>query len=429
MLADFSASKPREIFRKVALERLSSPDQLDLLTQVVGTKGWLVLGTLAFAVLVATIWGVFGEIPSKVSGQAMLTRAGGVFDVPATAQGRVAELDVDVGDVVKANQVVARIEQPELEYEISSLQSRLAELKVRQASQKGFERRGTELQGELLAARRKQMEEKIRLGVANQKTVEDRIKTEEVLLQQGLITKQTLLNSRIELEQVRQDTETARSQLQQLSLQSLDARKQSDAEAANLGLQIADVERQIGAQKERLALQSVVRSPYGGRILEIKSGRAGALVGLGASLFTLERDAEDGAGPLEAVIFVSAYDGPSVHPGMDVQISPGSVKPEEHGFMLGRVRWVSSYPSSQQGIMQLLQNEKLVSALSGHGPPIKIVADLLADPSTPSGYKWSSGRGPEFQVKSGTLANATITTEKRPPIALVIPALKKFLGV
>ena len=75
MLADLSASKPREIFRKVALERLSSPDQLDLLTQVVGTKGWLVLATLAFAVLVATVWGIFGEIPSKVSGQSMLTSA------------------------------------------------------------------------------------------------------------------------------------------------------------------------------------------------------------------------------------------------------------------------------------------------------------------------------------------------------------------
>jgi len=429
MLSDFAASKPREIFRKVALERLSSPDQLDLLTQVVGTKGWLVLGTLAFAVLVATVWGVFGEIPSKVSGQAMLTRAGGVFDVPATAQGRVAELDVGVGDVVKPNQVVARIEQPELEYEIQSLQSRLAELKARQASLQGFERRGTALQGELLASRQQQIEEKIRLATTHEKTLEDRIRSEETLLQQGLITKQTLLNSRIELEQLRQDTEGAKSQLRQLSLQNLDARKQSDAEAANLSLQIADLERQIGAQKERLALQSVVRSPYGGRILEIKSGRAGALVGLGSSLFTLERDAQSSGGPLEAVIFVSAYDGPSVHPGMEVQISPGSVKPEEHGFMLGKVRWVSSYPSSQQGIMQMLQNEKLVSALTGEGPPIKVIADLVPDATTPSGYKWSSGRGPDFEVKSGTLSTVTITTEKRPPIALVIPALKKFLGV
>jgi HlyD family secretion protein len=97
--------------------------------------------------------------------------------------------------------------------------------------------------------------------------------------------------------------------------------------------------------------------------------------------------------------------------------------------MLARVRWVSSYPSSQQGIMQMLQNEKLVSTLTGSGPPIKVIADLMPDPSTPSGYKWSSGRGPDFEVKSGTLANVTITTEKRRPIALVIPALKKFLGV
>ena len=218
MLADFSASKPREIFRKVALERLSSPDQLDLLTQVVGTKGWLVLVTLAFAVLVATIWGIFGEIPSKVSGQAMLTRSTGVFDVPSTAQGRVAELKVEVGDIVKADQVVARIEQPELVYEIQSLQLRLDELKAREASLQGFAKRGTELQGELLLARQQQIEDKIKLNTTNQKTLQDRIKSEQVLLEQGLITKQTLLNSQMELEQLRQDTEAAKSQLRQLSL-------------------------------------------------------------------------------------------------------------------------------------------------------------------------------------------------------------------
>lgn len=429
MLAELQSTKPREIFRKVALERLSSPDQLDLLTQVVSPKGWLVMLTLAFAVLVATIWGIFGSIPSKVAGQAMLTRSGGVFDVPATAQGRVASLEVEVGGTVKEGQVVARIEQPELTYEIVAMESRLKELRGRQESLGDFGRRRGELQGELLASREAQIRERITLGERNAAALEERIATERQLLERGLITRQTLLNSQIEVEQVRQEVQNQRSLLRQGSLQDLETRKQAEAEAANVALQITDLERQIGALRERLDLQSVVRSPYGGRILEIKSGRAGGVVGLGASLFTLERDADPRAAPLEAVIFVSAFDGPSVKPGMDVQISPGNVKPEEHGFMLGRVRWVSSYPSSDQGIMQLLQNEKLVSALSGSGPPIKIIADLVPDTATPSGYRWSSREGPEIAITSGTLATATIVTETRRPIALVIPALRKWMGV
>ena len=35
------------IFRKVALERLSSPEQLDQLLQVTDPKGWMALGALA----------------------------------------------------------------------------------------------------------------------------------------------------------------------------------------------------------------------------------------------------------------------------------------------------------------------------------------------------------------------------------------------
>jgi HlyD family secretion protein len=348
--------------------------------------------------------------------------------VPSTAQGRVAELLVEVGSNVDAGQVVAKIEQPELSSEIESLKGRLGELRAREGNLQSFVQRGEVISVDLTQVRRKQFEEKARLLDRQIATLDERTRVETQLLEQGLITRQTLLNTQIEQEQIRQDLQASKAQLQQLSLQSLESKKQSDLELANVRLQISDLERQLAALSEKLKLQAVVRSPYAGRILEIKSGRAGALVGLGASLFTLEREMEK-TGPLEAVIFVSAFDGPAVKVGMSVQISPGNVKPEEHGYIVGKVRWVSSYPASDQGIMQLLQNEKLVQALGGEGPPIKIIADLSVDPSTPSGYKWSSRSGPDMQVRSGTLATASITTESRRPIALVIPAARKFLGV
>lgn len=428
MISDLQSTKPREIFRKAALDRLSSPDQLDLLSQVVGSKGWMVLITLCFAVLVATGWGVFGEIPSKVSGQAMITQASGIFDVPATAQGRVAELKVAVGDLVKAGQVVARIEQPELVYEVSSLNARISEFRAREDSLKTFSKRGVQLQGELLTSKQSGLNARLAQAERNIATLQERIRADEQLLERGLITRQTLLDSQLRKEQVNQEIRSIRSELGQLSLQNLEGQKQLESELANARLQISDLVRQRGALEERVLLQSEVRSPYGGRVLEIRSGRAGSLVGLGSSLFTLERENSADA-PLEVIVFVSAFDGPAVKVGMDVQINPGNVKPEEHGFMLGRVRWVASYPASDQGIKELLQNDKLVGALSGSGPPIKIVADLIPDKSTPSGYRWSSRQGPNFELKSGTLAKVSITTETRHPIELVIPALRKFMGV
>jgi multidrug efflux pump subunit AcrA (membrane-fusion protein) len=101
--------KQKEIFSKAALERLSSPEQLDQLMQVTTPKGWLALIGLGTILVVALIWGIFGDIPTKVAGQGILLKAEGVYHVPATTAGQVLELYVGVGDQVSEGQTIARI--------------------------------------------------------------------------------------------------------------------------------------------------------------------------------------------------------------------------------------------------------------------------------------------------------------------------------
>src|SRR5580700_4589769 len=107
-----------QIFRQAALDRLSSPDQLDLLTQVTTPKGWIALYTLGASVFVALLWGIFGSLPTTVAGQGIITRSGGVVDVSTGTQGRIKELKVDIGDIVKAGDVIATVEQPDLQRDI-----------------------------------------------------------------------------------------------------------------------------------------------------------------------------------------------------------------------------------------------------------------------------------------------------------------------
>jgi hypothetical protein len=61
-----------EIYRKAALERLSSPEELDSLMQVTTPKGWLALLSLGGLMLIALSWGISGRIPTKVLGQGMI---------------------------------------------------------------------------------------------------------------------------------------------------------------------------------------------------------------------------------------------------------------------------------------------------------------------------------------------------------------------
>lgn len=425
------SANPNQIFRQAALDRLSSPDQLDLLTQVTTPKGWIALYTLCGAVVVALAWGIFGSLPTMVAGSGIITRSGGLLDVSTSTQGRVREMRVDIGDVIKAGDVIAVIAQPDLEREIHGMEEKLAEVRGREASLLSFAARGKNLEGSLEQTQGQNLQAQIGMAQSRLKSVEERITSQEQLLAQGLITRQQLLTSRVERDNVKQEINAAQSQLRQIDLRRLQEAKQNESERANVEMQRADLERQIQSRIESLQQASRVLSPYSGRVIEIKSGGVGSLVGVGSALLSLEPlGASGGPGALSVVMFASSGTGKNIKPGMEVQVSPGNVKREESGFMIGKVRWVADYPSSQQGIMRILQNDRLVEELTKGGAPLKVLVDLVPDPESPTGFKWSSRKGPsDYIVASGTLVKLSVVTEREPPIALVVPAIRKFLGL
>jgi HlyD family secretion protein len=66
----------RQIFRQPALDRLSNPERLDKLMQVVNPQDWLPLAALAIFGGLGGLWSIFGNIPLTVMGKGVLIRAG-----------------------------------------------------------------------------------------------------------------------------------------------------------------------------------------------------------------------------------------------------------------------------------------------------------------------------------------------------------------
>lgn len=66
------SDNPQSIFRKESLERLSSPEQLDQLMQVVNAKSWISLVTLGSLVFMVLLWSILGRIPIVVVGRGIL---------------------------------------------------------------------------------------------------------------------------------------------------------------------------------------------------------------------------------------------------------------------------------------------------------------------------------------------------------------------
>lgn len=134
-----------------------------------------------------------------------------------------------------------------------------------------------------------------------------------------------------------------------------------------------------------------------------------------------------GASHLEAVLYFAPIHGKKARPGMKVLVSPIWTRQEESGAIVGVVTLVSESPATPQAMMRILQSEKLVQALSSPIAPLEVHADLTPDPTTKSGYKWSSRKGPSMRIESWTPCHAEIIVEEQSPLSLAIPIISNLL--
>jgi HlyD family secretion protein len=93
------------------------------------------------------------------------------------------------------------------------------------------------------------------------------------------------------------------------------------------------------------------------------------------------------------------------------------------------VTGVSKFPASPDMIGQAIPNKAIAEALLAEGAPIEIHADLIPDPHTFSGFKWTSSDGPRTEIQVGTMVVGSVRVRERRPITLVLPFLKKLFGV
>jgi HlyD family secretion protein len=412
------------IFRKVALERLSSPEQLDQLMQVTSPQGWLALGALGAILVVSLGWGIWGSVPTQASGAGILLRQGGVSDVVTNAAGQMDEVLVKSGDLVAKGQPVARIRQDVIVRQIRDNRAKLDALRAELAETA----RSAEEQKRLRARDTAQQKANLRRAIEtlekDQALLAERMEAERKLLEDGLITKQTFITTQQSLNQKRDDLANQRLQLDGLDLKRLEDDQQLDQQITSRQAAIRDLELESRELNAKLTENVVVTSPYGGRVLEILAAR-GDVVSPGSPVLSVEVVSED----LVAVLFVPAASGKQVQRGMAALVSPSTVKREEYGSILGRVSRVAEFPSTARGMTRLLGNEALVTKLMAEGPPIQVDVALVRDPSTPTGYRWSSSRGPAVKISSGTLTQGDVVVKEDRPIRLVIPTLREKLGI
>ena len=416
---------PSELFRKEALARVSSPEQLDQLMRIAPSAGSLALMAIAGLIACALLWGFFGSLPTKVNGEGILLSSSGMLTVTSQSSGEVTNLYIVKGGRVKLGQPLARIAQPLLKDKVDITQSTLSRLREKYRQAKEFGTEDTRLNLETFEIKKQHLKKDIDNLRGQNAWYSERVKAMEPYVADGVISQLQQFQYKSELVTIQEHLSQKENELKGLEAQILEQKNKLRQLLLDLEHQIASAEEDLRTAVDNLNTHSLVLSPYSGRVIEVGTN-IGSIAAQGTPLATLEVDGSDVA-YLEAVLYFTPDQGQRVKAGMVVQISPDTAKQERYGSALGLVTSVSSFPSSQAEMDRTLQNPELVRQHSNKGVKIEARCALVPDHTTASGYKWSSSSGPDFIIEPGTLCSASVIIERQRPIALIVPLFNKYV--
>jgi len=419
-------SSGNKLFRESALNKMSSPEQLDTLMKVVTPKGWLALCTVFCILLVVVMWGFTGSIATTVQGMGVLVPGGGVFQVSAPTSGRVTDLSIRVGDFVEKGQVIARIANPKLLQEISQSESTLANLEEEYAYLNIMRSKEALLTGD----EKSQKELNLSVRKANlleqKKVAGAKLLDMKKLFQEGIVSKNSVHDAQEKLNKVEQTIATTSLEVGRLTIDETETQLSRKKESSSKKNKIQDTEEHLVFLREQLLREEQVRMPYAGRVVEMMISNR-TMISAGDPVISIERSGKEFK-EIELIAYVPAGDGKKVEMGMDMMIVLSTVKKEEYGSLVGKVLSVSKYPETSAGMLQTLGNGSLVKSMEKLGSSIMIVGDLIPEPDNISKYRWTSKDGAPVTLQNGTSCQVSISVRKQKPVTLVIPALKKLIG-
>jgi HlyD family secretion protein len=399
-----------------------------MLFQVVRPAFWVTLSAMLLLLGVLAAWGFYGTVTTLVSGQGILLRHDAHVDAPSPGTGRLESIYVDIDDPVEKGQVIARLAQSELWHQIAELRGRLEILRIERTMGTEMGDSKKMLESEYLARRRQALNSSIKVARDRADSLREQLEQYDALYAKKYITRSQYLEVKDRYNAALQDILSFNEELARLPMTAADSTSQIERQRIDVDMRLLTAEKQLAALEDRYDLETSIRSPASGRVLEVFKSE-GQVISAGEALLSVEKVLDDGT-PLYVHAFVQPQDGKKILPEMEAQISPSVVKQEEFGILRGRVTHVSSFPASARGMTRVLGNEQLVQTLSRGGAPITVMMALYPSKETESGYVWSSGDGPPLELQSGTLCGVTVVVRRQAPVTLVLPFLKKFfLGI
>jgi HlyD family secretion protein len=420
----------KSFFRQEALDAATRVDETQRTMRVSTAVTRLSAAALATALAGVVTWSAFVDVPIHVTGHGVLARSGETLISPvrAASSGYVAEVLVRRGDTVAAGDVLLRLSQPE----------RMAALKkaerILEVLSRNAERTETLRAEDAEAESRRHARQLIALGEriealsSKKRWLDERQTTLEKLHADGIVSLEVVSNARIAADVAENELAAARAEQVALDVTREEAASERERAALSTRLEIERLQAEVAETRAGLEAGATVTADAPGRVIGINT-RPGALAAPGQPLLEILVDGTSGADPdaLEAVVFVPLSQGKRLSPDDRALLTPADLPLDRHDRLIARVISISEVPASSQALQFALGDDTLAEKISAGGPTFEVRLAMERTAEGHRGYAWTGAPPPGVTLSPGTPLSADVTVERRPLLALAVPALKRFL--
>ena len=400
-----------------------NPEEMYRMLKITRPRYWISLSALGILTLITIIWGIFGSIPQRIDGLGEIVSGKGLHGIIALYPGGVEEVNFELGEKVKENEILLHLLQPQLRHQLVELNAQLDVLKLqdsllmnRDIKDYPNKTRFYSLEEVRLKKELSHLEDQISF-------LELKMQQQQDLWDKGLATREDYVNAKNKLSDAHnQRTQTMQAvKTNELDQQSWDYDRRYKREDYNGQIQI--LKKKIADLQDDYDRQTIIRSPVDGTIVD-KSVTSGDFVNAGTRMMVVEDRGNERNHLLD--LFIPFNSNAVVEPGMQAMIEPFTVNHNLYGWLMGEVVQVNHFVSNTNSIIDELNNPDLVALIEQQGPTYRVKISLISDPTTKSGFKWSNKTGPPYSINTGTLCRASILVKQKPPIDYIIPIFKSY---
>jgi len=370
---------------------------------------------MAAVTILSATWAVSPLIAVKVEGSAVLLEPDSRVGIYARSPGQVQRLEHRVGDRLEQGDTVLVLDR------IDQTSSGSGAV--------GTNPDALRRQGAAISLQKQAIREQIERLQTNNGPVGQQLKALEALRREEVIP----LYSPLWVS------------AQDLYLRNLGNIKGLEGQLAQLDVAQAQLEAQLDSLE--------VLAPRSGVLLSL-SVNAGQAVLPGQRLGTIGAGPQQRGRPRTAVALFSDADAARLRPGNTIELDVllqsrnrygGSA--ERWGLIEGRILRLSPSTADLAEVSRVVGDPELAANLMARsrqaavgegGDPIENSTDKLSAPvvlavlelesaDTPSGLRWSSGRGPDLPLENGTPAKVKVEVERRSALSFLAPFLR-WLG-